>query len=388
MTELICYIFTCAGLFLMAFIAFLNPAKVNDIANRWFGLFLFSVGCLLLETILYSFAPAGNYSSLIVFTELSRFAMAPALYLSVRHFTSPDKTFRKQEYLHFIPFAFFFVFVAPGIFHMQVHILPISASAVFGRFFGRLTFFSVKIQMVVYWTACYSLLIRHQKNIRLTNSSLKPINLDWLRFLLLAVIGGVFLWFNESFLHIAALSALVPFGCVAMLVLISYFLLAQKEIYPFEEPELEEIGLLIQSSPQSSETKERLSDGQVAALKSSLILLMESEKAYLDNELSLPQLAKLMEVSTHDLSYVLNQGFGKNFFQFVNAYRVQEAKELMLSGKHKHLNLLGIAYSSGFNSKTTFNSSFKKETGLSPTQFLQQGESETIPALPQTRTVG
>jgi hypothetical protein len=84
----------------MAFIAFFNPAGVNWLANKWFSLFLFAMGCILLEIIIHRFAPADKYSSLIAFSELSRFAMVPALYLSVLHFTSPDETSRKKEYLH------------------------------------------------------------------------------------------------------------------------------------------------------------------------------------------------------------------------------------------------------------------------------------------------
>jgi len=89
----------------------------------------------------------------------------------------------------------------------------------------------------------------------------------------------------------------------------------------------------------------------------------------------------MMDVSTHDLSYLLNDSFGVNFFNFVNRYRVDEAKRLMLSGQNKHLNLLGIAYSAGFNSKTTFNIAFKKQTGLSPSEFMKQGETEPLMGL-------
>jgi AraC-like DNA-binding protein len=79
-----------------------------------------------------------------------------------------------------------------------------------------------------------------------------------------------------------------------------------------------------------------------------------------------------MAISIHDLSYLLNEAFGMNFFRFINLYRIEEAKQLMISEKYRHLNILGIAYSAGFNSKTTFNTAFKKETGVSPSQFMQQ----------------
>lgn len=378
MQELICYSFTCAGLFLMAFIAFFNPAGVNSVANKWFSLFLFALGCMLLETIIYQFTDPGKYSRLIAFTELSRFAMAPALYLSVLHFTLPDKSFKKKEYLHFIPFGLFFACASPALFNIPVHVFPAKGHGMSAAF-AWLVFISVKVQFAAYWIACYYRLNRHQRNIRLINSSIKPINLSWLRFLLLVIVGMIILWFNQLFFHIVVLSVFLPFGCVIALLLISYFLLAQKEIYPFDDKELKEINTIIQNDTKPVESKARFAGEQVKVLKSRIVALMEDEKVYLDNELSLPQLAKMMNISTHDLSYLLNHGFNKNFFQFVNAYRVQEAKRLMLSDKYKHLNILGIAYSSGFNSKTTFNISFKKETDLSPTQFLQQHKGKMVP---------
>jgi AraC-like DNA-binding protein len=380
--ALICYSFTCAGFFLLAFIAFFNPVKINITANRWFGVFLFSLGCLVLNAIIFQFGDAAKYSRLIAFNELSRFAMAPALYLSVAHFTSPDKTFNKKNYLHFIPFAIFFVLVAPSIFGPAIHFLPRKMPGVVGPILSQLVFLSVKVQLILYWILSYYRLNQHQKNIRLINSTIKPINLNWLKYLLLGIVFMILLWLNELFLHVGFVSILAPYGYVAGVFFISYFLLAQKEIYPFEDAVLADIDLIINNDTTVKYAKQRLTDEQLAQLKTQVILLMEEEKLYLDNELSLPQLAKKMAISSHDLSYVLNQGFNKKFFQFVNAYRVEQAKQLMLSDKHKHLNLLGIAYSSGFNSKTTFNISFKKETDLSPTQFIQQVKnSRTTPAM-------
>jgi AraC-like DNA-binding protein len=98
---------------------------------------------------------------------------------------------------------------------------------------------------------------------------------------------------------------------------------------------------------------------------------MNSEKMYLANDLSLPKLAKRMEASCNESSFVINELYGDNFYNFVNKYRIEEAKMLLLSEKYNRLNILGIAYESGFNSKTTFNTTFKKYTGVSPTDFVK-----------------
>jgi AraC-like DNA-binding protein len=371
--DLILYNFTCVSFFMLAFISFFNPLKLNLVANKWFGVFLFSVGCMLLNFIIYKVKAENIYGRLIAFNELSRFAMAPALYLSVWHYTLPDKNFKKKEYAHFIPFILFFLYIAPNVIipHfkiIQVHIF----TGIVARIIPILVSLSIKIQLLVYWVLAYRKLNQHQKNIQLIASSTDSVNLQWLRFLLLGIAFMILLWFNDLFFKVQVIANFSTIGYIAGILFICYFFLAQKEIYPYDTKELSEIDLVINEAKVNATVKRRFTNDHLIQLKGKLIQLMQDEKLYLDNELGLPQLAAQMGISSHDVSYLLNEGFGKNFFQFINTYRVNEAKQLMLSEKYKHLNILGIAYSSGFNSKTTFNTSFKKETGLSPSQFIRQ----------------
>lgn len=100
-----------------------------------------------------------------------------------------------------------------------------------------------------------------------------------------------------------------------------------------------------------------------------LMKLMEKEKPYLDSELNLLKLADKMEISSHQLSYVLNEGMGENFFYFINKYRVQKAEALLMDPENDHLNMLAIGYEAGFNSKTSFNTTFKKMTSYTPSEY-------------------
>ena len=380
-TDILLYNITCVSFFMLAFIAFFNPLKINIVANKWFGLFLFSVGCMLLNFIIYTLKAQAGYARLIAFGELSRFAMAPALYLSVLHYTSPNKTFRNKQYLHFIPFVIFFIYIGPSVFFPQfkfngIAVLP----APVNKLIPALLPLSIKVQLVIYWLLAYRKLNQHQKNIELVASTTGPVSLQWLRFLLSGIGFILLLWFSTLVLNIPVIARFSPIGYFLGVLFICYFLLAQKEIYPYEIEELNDIDLVIKEVEKPA-SKPRFTADHLLHLKEKLITLMLSEKPYLDNELSLPQLAYEMGISLHDLSYLLNEGFGKNFFQFINTYRIAEAKELMLSEKHKHLNILGIAYSAGFNSKTTFNTTFKKETGLSPSQFMQQFKEDAVAAL-------
>ncbi|MES2426255.1 MAG: AraC family transcriptional regulator [Bacteroidota bacterium] len=372
---------TCVSFFLLAFIAFFNPLKVNIIANKWLGVFLFAVGSAILDVIISGTNARSDYARVIAFNELSRFAMMPALYLAVLHYTSPDKVLRKTEYLHFLPFFIFFILTAsfvikPGWSVFNAETVPAILKIVV-QIFIRL---SIPTQLVVYWLLSYYALIRHHKNIQLVTSNTIPVNLSWLRFLLFGILFMILISLMDRLWGGQFLKMYSPIGYLVGTLCLAYFFLAQKEIYPYETPELESINAIINPEQKSVLAKPRFSEETLLLLKSRVTNLMKTERLFLDNELGLPELAKEMNVSPHDLSYLLNEGFGVNFFQFINSYRIEEAKQLMLSEKYRHLNILGIAYSAGFNSKTTFNTAFKKETGLSPSQFIQQDKGGTAAA--------
>jgi AraC-like DNA-binding protein len=150
--------------------------------------------------------------------------------------------------------------------------------------------------------------------------------------------------------------------------------LRQKEIYPFAEPDKLEIKEILKAEEERSlpeKQQQRLSEQELENLKAKLQEQMELKKYYLEDTLSLPKLAQYTETTPHNLSYAINKGFGENFFQFVNRYRVEEARRLLLSSESAKLNMLGIAFECGFSSKTTFNTTFKKMTGVSPSEFVR-----------------
>ncbi len=78
-----------------------------------------------------------------------------------------------------------------------------------------------------------------------------------------------------------------------------------------------------------------------------------------------------LELYPNQLSWLINENLGKNFSEFINHYRVETFKRISKDPKNSHITLLGLAYDSGFNSKTVFNTFFKKETGMTPNQFLK-----------------
>ncbi len=106
--------------------------------------------------------------------------------------------------------------------------------------------------------------------------------------------------------------------------------------------------------------------------KSLLLKTMEEEHPYLDPSLSLDKLASRTEMNPKYLSLILNNTLNKNFYEFVNEYRIEKVKELLLSPALKHLTIAAIANEAGFNSKSSFNSIFKKYTNQTPKEYLRQ----------------
>ncbi len=155
----------------------------------------------------------------------------------------------------------------------------------------------------------------------------------------------------------------------------AYYSLKQKEIYPLDKNQRSQL-ISINEEGQIADTKRKIvSDENLAVIKNQLNVLMIEEKPYLDSELNLIKLANLVAVTPHQLSYVINTGFQKNFFEFVNKYRVEKAKELLINNENNHLSILGIAFESGFNSKTSFNTTFKKMESQTPSEFKKTGSN-------------
>lgn len=111
---------------------------------------------------------------------------------------------------------------------------------------------------------------------------------------------------------------------------------------------------------------------ELEEIKAQLLVVMDTEKPYLEPDLSLADLARRLQVNAVVLSQVINTGTGRNFNDFVNAYRVEEFKREVRNPTNAHLSFLGLALNCGFNSKATFNRAFRKFTGTSPGAFADE----------------
>ena len=126
---------------------------------------------------------------------------------------------------------------------------------------------------------------------------------------------------------------------------------------------------------KEAETANNL-NSQVKEWKTKIINAIESEQLYKNPTLTLMTIATLLNTNQTVISKMINQGFKMNFNDFVNNYRIEAVKQLLQNGEHKKQTLLGISMDCGFNSKTTFNRCFKKNTGISPKEFIENLQKE------------
>jgi AraC-like DNA-binding protein len=184
---------------------------------------------------------------------------------------------------------------------------------------------------------------------------------------LTALIRWAFDFSDPSFLDYT--NAVLPLGATVFVYGLAFLALREPPSQaPAAEPPTAD------APPARKYERSALTPARSDAFLRRLLDVMESEKPYTDGELTLPRLAARLSVSTHHLSQVINERLNQSFSDFVNSYRVEEAKRRLRDPASGHYSLLAIAEDVGFNSKSSFNTAFKKQTGMTPSEFRQSAE--------------
>ena len=299
----------------------------------------------------------------------------PFLYLYISALIEQKFQFNRKKLLHFVPFVLFNIFLIVASSMPEIserirldHLDSEHGVPVLFNFFLLLTAISGPIYFI------FSIRLFKKLDINIFNnfSSSENINLDWLRklvysfgaiwtvLIIFASIHHVFHFFSWIFCTNGLFLSLSFF-----IILIGYFGLRQKEIFIQYPGHKVEYISEIKTKYSGMLLKEK--DTEIYANK--ITHYMSTAKPYLDANLTLPQLAIMLQIPPHHLSRVINEKFGINFFDFINQYRVAEVKSKIDNSEFNNLSLLGIAFDCGFNTKSAFNRVFKKMTGLTPSEY-------------------
>lgn len=343
------------SLVLLSLLNIANPLKVNRKANFCFGIFLFLWSTFWMDEVLFLINGSTIEFHSLFLVRLIQYFTPIFFYFSVLFYTNPSFTFK-------IKAVKFLLFPAAFLICLAMSSLGYNSP------FEFLSVILILVQALFYTVLSYITIRKHQRKIQQFSANTEGINLNWLEYIILVIltVNIIYVVYN-LFYDPKSLNFFINTVFLSVIYCVGYYSLKQKEIYPLEEKQREE--LISIDSTDSEEVKRKLiPDEDLIKIKTQLEETMEIQKPYLDSELNLIKLAEMVSVSTHHLSYVINTGFQKNFFQYVNEYRVQYAQTLLKDPNSK-LSILGIAYESGFNSKTSFNTTFKKLTGQTPSEF-------------------
>ena len=307
-------------------------------------------------------------------------AIGPLIYFYVKSLTQPYFKFRKIDYLHFLPALIYFVYRVivfiydaqqPGFDDVQNGRFENSMTS---NYIGQFVSVFVEVSIVTYTILAIRIYWKYRKNIVEYFSNTYQVELNFIRNFLILFVG---LYLIEFILDITEYSFFETYwkqrwwGRLADVLtmfyvgMMSYFSDLSK-LYNLQPAELET------TNPIISNDKITKNNSEIDELKKRVSDFMEKEQPYLNPEITLPDLAKALNISTNQLSQTINAGFNKNFNEFINEYRVEMVKTKLKDGSLAHLSLLGIAMECGFNSKATFNRVFKKVTNISPSEFAKR----------------
>jgi AraC-like DNA-binding protein len=365
---LFCLVLAAANLLLAALLLFTLRKARNRKANTVLGILLLALAATFLSDIMLLNQGFQVCPHLLDYDSLLILLYGPLLYGYILHQTRPQFQVRPAHLLHLLPLVgyvillwdFFTADAATKLAYTQAHD--------WGAISFILAYYLSKLQLFLYGLACYRLLVHHSRVIRELVSSLEHRQLRWLRHLLVGATVLFFVWILTNELGL-------PEGLLgAVLLGFSYWLAyhAFSQEYLFANVRTEQVSTILEEAPDVRYRNSTLTPEDLQRRMTQVEQYMREAKPYLDSELTLTTLADALDLNPYYLSQVLNDGFQENFYKFINRYRVEESKQLLLDPAFSHYTILAIANQAGFSAKSTFNKTFKEHTQLSPSEFVKQ----------------
>lgn len=302
-------------------------------------------------------------------------AIGPLVYFYVKSLTQAQFKFKRFDFIHFLPAIVYFVYrlfifaydaQQPGFNEVQNGVLE---QWHYKYVIPFLTMFWYSAQLL-YYAFAFQLFWWHRQRIGQFFSNTQKVELNWiLNFLVvytsLFVLNSIFTvidssvidlhWTQHWWTHLITSIVLIYVGMKG---------------YFSDYTQLKKINApTVETIKETSIIKNEANE--IEPLKSELLALMSKEQPHLNPDINLTDLSKMLNWSTNTLSSTINAGFDRNFKDFINEYRVKTFQQKIREGAHQQLSLLGIAFESGFNSKATFNRTFKKFTNQTPSEYVK-----------------
>ncbi len=290
------------------------------------------------------------------------------LYIYTKLLISPGEKFRLRYTKHISVFIINCIFVVPYIFMDKETKLNFLYHSKFPVIVWIGTVW-VNFVFIVYLFFAGRLIFKHQQRLKHQYSYTECVNLEWLKYLTIglivvylsgSILGGVLCYLGVPLYYIDY----YVYSTIVLFVFgLGYFGIKQKDVFTSNDNNPEE--------KKDSTKKPVIITEQDKLFAEKLQRYMILQKPYLNEKLTLQDLAVLLKVKPYYITFVLNHVMNKKFYDFVNYYRVEEIKKRIGEGEILRYTILSIAFDCGFNSKASFNRIFKSFTGYSPTEYIE-----------------
>ncbi|WP_299241605.1 AraC family transcriptional regulator [uncultured Aquimarina sp.] len=342
----------------------------NKISNRLMGVY-FIIFAVHISVFFYA-----KYIELPLVIDMLRdqimFLSSPLLFLYVLSSVYSDFKLQPKHLLHLIPFVIEILIYVPNfyavseeerrIFTDNFHSNPeVKFSALYGS-----------IVSIVYLVLIFQTLKKYKLLLLESYSNSNKFNYKWL-YQLTLLLSFIFIFSTSKQIYkyvgndIEVLNMLRILLTLLLLGFLSWIVL-KSMYYPELFRSIDTKHQLVRNLIETSSIKQDSADKFVEQIEK-LQNYMETEEPYLDSSLTIHKLANQMNLPFRDMSILINHHIGKHFFDFINEYRIKKAITLLENPLNKKLTILEILYDVGFNSKSPFNTAFKKHTGYTPSQY-------------------
>ena len=347
----------------------------NKLANRILATLVFTISLILTSHVFYFVQILEQYPHLIHGAFPLWFIFGPLFYFYFKSFLNKNTKFRYTDLLHLIPLAICLIIMFP--FYSQ------SADAKLALLLGTgsrnvpsYLFISIlylyTLQTIGYIIITSRMLSKYEKTYKEESANTKVISIEWLRTLIYILIAFLAIDFiiGTSFMITKSNNDNYGYASIITVSLFIYFIAYNLILHPNRVFVKTTANIEDQKEP----TKYKNSSLEVPEseeIENRLRNIMSKDKPYLNEELKISDLAKMVQVSSHKLSQVLNQNYQQSFYHFINHHRIQEVQKQLLEENTHQITIQTIALQCGFNSNASFYRVFKQQTGLTPTQFIK-----------------
>jgi AraC-like DNA-binding protein len=353
------------------FVVFLLSSNKRKSKSNYFisiFLLLFAIN-LLQEFTLHFIEPIS--ANLYSFINLTFFLLPASLFLYNKSVLISEFKLSKKSLLHIVPYLLVNIIVIPFVYLENLKEVPVESPV-------------LKYILAYYYIFFYTLLfgyqyfsfklLRNNKQVYFENFSNNNIQrYKYLRYLniiftFLFCISAIknFLVFNIDVLFINSAIIFVNLTLLFFVCWVAYTGFSKPFVFAIPMDKLAPVRDLITINKSE---KISIQDNK---LLEKVKEVMDSEEPFLDASLTIQGLAEKLQIPTKELSILINHQLNQHFFDFVNEYRIKKAMELLRNPKNEKITILEVLYEVGFNSKSSFNTAFKKHTGITPTEYKKK----------------